>query len=303
MLGTGPGLRPETAREPVWFVICCSRIVNSRALFLVDADPNIRQTLAQALQRDGRTLETSPDPKEALERLRSIPCDLLVAGQGNNGIDGLKLLRRARAIRPDLKVLVSGQPDPRRVLTAIRDHAYGYFHQPVAPSVVADLVHHALESDEWKDDLRVISARPEWITLDIRCRMQAVERTTHHLREFLPDVKAQACEDVAIAFRELLMNAVEHGGKYDAKKRVRMSLLRASRAIVVHIADPGSGFSLEDLPHAAISNPDGDPTRHLDLRSDHGQRPGGFGILMSRQLVDDLLYNGRGNAVVFVKYL
>ena len=34
-----------------------------------------------------------------------------------------------------------------------------------------------------------------------------------------------------------------------------------------------------------------------------GQRPGGFGILMSRQLVDDLLYNERGNAVLFVKYL
>ena len=38
----------------------------------------------------------------------------MVAGQGRNGLDGLKLLRRARAIRPELKVIVTGEPDPVR---------------------------------------------------------------------------------------------------------------------------------------------------------------------------------------------
>ena len=71
----------------------------------------------------------------------------------------------------------------------------------------------------------------------------------------------------------------------------------------MHIHDPGSGFSLDFLPHAAISNPDGSPIRHVEIRAEQGQRPGGFGILMSRNLVDDLLYNERGNAVLFVKYL
>ena len=99
------------------------------------------------------------------------------------------------------------------------------------------------------------------------------------------------------------MNAIEHGGKYDARKRVRASLLRTSRSVIVHIHDPGTGFSLDFLPHAAISNPAGSPTRHVEIRAEKGQRPGGFGILMSRNLVDDLLYNERGNAVLFVKYL
>ena len=43
--------------------------------------------------------------------------------------------------------------------------------------------------------------------------------------------------------------------------------------------------------------------RHVEIRAEKGQRPGGFGILMSRTLVDELLYNERGNAVLFVKYL
>ncbi|MGD0165563.1 MAG: histidine kinase, partial [Candidatus Sulfotelmatobacter sp.] len=63
------------------------------------------------------------------------------------------------------------------------------------------------------------------------------------------------------------------------------------------------GFSLGAPPHAAISNPDGSPVKHLEYREEQGQRPGGFGILMSRHLVDELLYNERGNAVLAVKYL
>jgi anti-sigma regulatory factor (Ser/Thr protein kinase) len=99
------------------------------------------------------------------------------------------------------------------------------------------------------------------------------------------------------------MNAIEHGGKIDPRKRVRTSVLRMQRAMIVHIHDPGEGFSLESLPHAAISNPDDSPTRHLEERAGKGLRPGGFGILMTRNLVDELLYNERGNAALFIKYL
>ena len=277
--------------------------MSSRALLLVDADPVVQEGLAQSLQRENRTIEIAPDGQKALARLRAASCDLLVAGQTRNGLDGLKLLRRARAIRPDLKVIVTGDADPQQVVRALRDRAYGYVHKPLAPATLADMVQQALESDSWREDLRVLSALPEWVTLELRCRMEAVERTTHHIREILSDLPTQACDDIGIAFRELLMNAVEHGGKNDPRKRVRASLLRTGRSVIVHIADPGPGFSLRFLPHAAISNPENSPTQHVEFRAGKGQRPGGFGILMSRQLVDELLYNERGNAVMFVKYL
>jgi two-component system, OmpR family, response regulator len=277
--------------------------VSSRALLLVDTDPAVQEGLEQSLRRENRTIEVALDGHKALARLRANACDLLVAGQTGNGLDGLKLLRRARAIRPDLKVIVAGAPDPQQAVRALRERAYGYIHKPVAPAALAELVQQALESDSWREDLRVLSALPEWVTFELRCRMEAVERTTHHVREILADLPAQTCEDISIAFRELLMNAVEHGGKYDPRKRVRASVLRTGRSVVVHIADPGHGFNLDFLPHAAISNPDDSPIQHVEFRTGQGQRPGGFGILMSRRLVDELLYNERGNAVLFVKYL
>jgi len=277
--------------------------VSLRSVLLVDSDPEVHEALAGSLKRQDRRLEDLYDAHDALVQLRSCPFDVMVAGQGPNGLDGLKLLRRARAIRPELKVIVTGDPDPIRVLGAIRHRAYGYFHKPVTPGPLAEMVQQALEAESWQDDIRVMSARPEWLTLDVRCKIDAADRTTNFLRELQTDLPFQTREDIAVAFRELLMNAVEHGGKYDPRKRVRLSLLRTSRSVIVHIHDPGSGFSLDFLPHAAISNPDGSPTRHVEIRAEKGQRPGGFGILMSRNLVDDLLYNERGNAVMFVKYL
>jgi DNA-binding NarL/FixJ family response regulator len=277
--------------------------VSTRAVLLVDADPEVHEALSGALRKPDRQVDDAYDGHAALAQLRAAPYEVLVAGQGRNGLDGLRLLRRARAIRNDLKVIVTGDPDPALVLTAIRHRAYSYFHKPLAPGPLADMVQQALESGPWRDDIRVVSALPEWVTLDVRCKIDAAERTTHYLRQLHCDLPTQLREDIGVAFRELLMNAIEHGGKYDPRKRARISMVRTSRFVLVHIHDPGTGFSFDFLPHAAVSNPAGSPTKHVEVRAEQGQRPGGFGILMSRNLVDDLLYNERGNAVFFVKYL
>jgi anti-sigma regulatory factor (Ser/Thr protein kinase) len=69
------------------------------------------------------------------------------------------------------------------------------------------------------------------------------------------------------------------------------------------IADPGQGFNVDELPHAAIGQPPDDPIAHMMVREEKGLRPGGFGLLSVRASVDELLYNEKRNEVVFVKYL
>jgi DNA-binding NarL/FixJ family response regulator len=272
-------------------------------LLVVDADPNVHHLLTGLLKREDRSIQDVYNGREALDWVRSVPYDLVVAGQGGNGFDGLTLLRRLREIRPETKVILTGEQDPARVIGAIRAHAYSYFHKPLPEGPLGDMVQQALESSSWRDDIKLISARPDWITLDVRCKLEAAERMTHFLREVESALPAQAREDIAVAFRELLLNAIEHGGGSDPGKRVRVSLVRTSRSLIVRIHDPGKGFSMDLLPHAAISNPDDAPIQHVEVRTQRGQRPGGFGILMTRNLVDELVYNQRGNEVLFVKYL
>jgi anti-sigma regulatory factor (Ser/Thr protein kinase) len=151
--------------------------------------------------------------------------------------------------------------------------------------------------------IEVVSARPDWVELLVPCQRESAER----IREFLAHLDSDLPDDVRTrvgqAFGELLMNAIEWGGKLDPSQSVRISYLRARRMLLYRIADPGQGFSFEGLAHSALANPDDRPTEHMQVRESKGLRPGGFGLLMTRQLVDELLYNEQQNEVVFVKYL
>ena len=53
------------------------------------------------------------------------------------------------------------------------------------------------------------------------------------------------------------------------------------------IADPGEGFHLENLAHAAVSH--GEATAHDAVRQQKGLRPGGFGLMMIRSIADELV--------------
>jgi anti-sigma regulatory factor (Ser/Thr protein kinase) len=101
----------------------------------------------------------------------------------------------------------------------------------------------------------------------------------------------------------MLMNAIEHGGKLNPKRWVEVAYLRTDRIIGYRISDPGPGFSLGSLPHAAVSNPPGDPTHHVHERDALGMRPGGLGLLLASRLVDELIHNEQGNEVLLIKYL
>ncbi len=270
---------------------------------LLDGDPAVHELLSNILRRGDRQLHNVYDGGEGLDCLRQTAFDIIFAGQGRNGIGAMDFLRRARMLCPQARIIVTGEPDPAQALRAIRHRAYAYLHKPLPPVSVTEVAQHALEASAWQDDIRVLSARPEWIGLEIRSKLDAAERTIGFTRELEADLTSQKRDDVVAAFRELLLNAVEHGAKSDPSKRVHVSLMRTTRSLIVHIEDPGPGFSLKALPHAAISNPENAPIRHVEVRAEQGQRPGGFGILMARNLVDELIYNERGNAVLFVKDL
>ena len=126
---------------------------------------------------------------------------------------------------------------------------------------------------------------------------------TKMLREMVTTLPARERENVAAAFREILLNAIEHGAGSDPDKKVTITYVRGERAVLYYVRDPGKGFSMEGLGHAAISNPVDSPVEHAGIREQLGLRPGGFGIMMTRQMVDELIYNEAGNEVLLIKYL
>jgi anti-sigma regulatory factor (Ser/Thr protein kinase) len=168
---------------------------------------------------------------------------------------------------------------------------------------MVSIVQKALAASTASLPIEVISAVPEWVELVVPCDLDVA----HRLQSFMMQLDAKLPDDVresvGYAFREMLCNAIEWGGKLDATRKVRISCLRAKRMVLYRIADPGQGFKLETLRHSAVNNPADDPLQHAGVREEQGLRPGGFGIFLVREMVDDLLYNEARNEVVFVKYL
>jgi CheY-like chemotaxis protein len=273
-------------------------------LLVVDEDPFTHDMLAAALHAKEYAITHCYSGAEALSFLENHPCDLVITDIRMPGLDGLELLRSIQKIRPGTKVLVmTADSTPAVVIRSLRDQAIGYIIKPLSPETVADSVAQALIAPSPQDDIDVVSASPHWISLLLRCKLAIADRLAPFLRELGTDLPAQEREDIGTAFRELLVNAIEHGGRSDPEEFVRVDYIRASRFLIYKVSDPGEGFSFSDLSHAALSNRPEAPYEHLETRERLGLRPGGFGILLTSRLADELIYNEKGNEVLLIKYI
>jgi CheY-like chemotaxis protein len=273
-------------------------------ILVVDDDRTTLRMLRLQLEAAGHEVETARDGAAGLAKLNRSRFDVVLLDVWMPGMDGLEVLSRLRGAPSRPRVIVMTADDaPETLLKAVREQAFGYVTKPVEPAELSDTIASALAS---KPDLRpieVVSAKPDWVELLVPCDREAATRIQDFLSQLDSDLPANVRADVGQAFRELLMNAIEWGGRLDPKQTVRIAYLRARRMLLYRIADPGKGFSFRDLTHAAVNNPPGDPMEHAAVREEKGLRPGGFGLLMTRQMVDELLYNEAHNEVVFVKYL
>jgi CheY-like chemotaxis protein/anti-sigma regulatory factor (Ser/Thr protein kinase) len=275
-----------------------------KRILIVDDDPDVHDILRIALQNTGRYLESAFDGLEGLRKFEEARWDLVITDVIMPGIDGMELLERIRSIRPQTPVVVmTVDSTAEKIVSAIRDHAFSWFGKPFTTRAVRDMVESALAAPRFQDDIEVISASPRWLELRIRCDLETATRALHFVREMEKGLSAQEREDVAMSFREILFNAVEHGGGNNPNVHVTITYTRANGALLFRVRDPGPGFSFDKLRHAAVSNPANSPAEHAINRDKLGMRPGGFGILLTRAFVDELLYNEKGNEALLIKYL
>jgi len=279
------------------------RPVAVRIALLVGGDSQIEEQLRGILEPGLWALQHAHDNTAALVLAHIRNFDLILTSDKTSGRQDVELLQKLRRIRPHTRLIIlADESTPGDVIASMRQHAFSYFSKPFSPGALAVMIRRAIEEPCWDDGIDVVSATPEWIRIRARCDLKTADRVLQFLDEIseLPNPERDA---VAVAFREMLTNAIEHGGRLDPSQQVEISYLRARHLVTCRISDPGEGFTLDEIPHAAIANPEGDPLRHLEYRDALGMRPGGFGVLLTQRLVDELVYNERGNEVMLIKYL
>jgi anti-sigma regulatory factor (Ser/Thr protein kinase)/CheY-like chemotaxis protein len=247
-------------------------------------------------------VETARGSLDALRRLRQRSFDVMVTSGRTHIDEDLALFEESRCVRPGLKaIFLAPSATAPDVIAALRAHVFGCLVAPFTATEVVDMIRAAVDAVDWHDAIQVLAARAEWISLRVTCSLVTAERLTGFMTALRGDVPENVRDDLLFAFREVLMNAMEHGAGFDPEKVIDISAVRTERAVVYYFRDPGSGFDPAGMS-PAMANPATDPIAHLEHRAALGLRPGGFGMLLVRQLVDEVMYSETGNEVLLIKH-
>ncbi|HSJ10671.1 MAG TPA: sigma-54 dependent transcriptional regulator [Longimicrobiales bacterium] len=117
-------------------------------ILIVDDELGIREFLADALGDDGHDTVTAEDGLTALQRLHERAFDLMITDLRMPGaLDGVDLLRKAKADLPELEVIVlTAHGTVDSAVDAMKLGAFDFLQKPLAgPAELRMLVNRALE--------------------------------------------------------------------------------------------------------------------------------------------------------------
>ena len=273
-------------------------------ILVTDDDAATREMLRGVLKKKGHKISVAADGIMALKAIHKNNFDLVLLDIWMPKMTGLGLLGSLQGEDhiPKIIVMTSDQTSDT-LLHALRGRVYQFMTKPIDAETLLLTVENALSASPASPAIEVIAANSHWVELLVPCERSVVSRVQSFLSRLETDLPEEVLEKVGYAFRELLNNAIEWGGHLDPNLKVRISYIRTKRLLMYRLDDPGPGFKIEELKHAAISNPDDDPMAHMVEREVKGLRPGGLGLMLTQQLVDELVYNESRNSVVLIKYL
>ena len=246
-------------------------------------------------------VDESTGEADAARRLRARAYDVIITSPASPAARDLAMVAEASHHQPGIRtVVIAPELTAGDIITALKQEVFACFAMPVSPEELRESVAQALDAEDWSNGVQVISALPHWISLRVACRRINADRLTRFVSELAAGIPELDRDDLVTAFREVLLNAMEHGAGFDPGTVIEVAAIRTKRTIVYYFKDPGPGFN----PKApGLVATDDDPLSHLSYRQAEGKRPGGFGMLLTAKLVDEVHYNERGNEVFLVKHL
>jgi anti-sigma regulatory factor (Ser/Thr protein kinase)/ActR/RegA family two-component response regulator len=273
-------------------------------MLLIDSGGGFARTLMASPALKGHRFDHCGGNIEALLNLRAHAVDVIVTDPATSMAESLAMVDEFSRVRPGVRMIVLAPvATPEEIIAALREQTFACFAAPFLLDDVMEMIRLAMHAPEWRSGIEVVSGLPHWFTMRVSCHLLTAERLVRFMTEYqsaLPDAE----RDLLIAaFREMLLNAREHGAGFDANKTIEVTAAKTERAIVYHFRDPGTGFDREDLSHTARSSHRNQVLAAARLRAERGLRPGGFGMLIARQIADALVYNERGDEVLLIKHL
>jgi DNA-binding response OmpR family regulator len=269
-------------------------------ILVVEDNPDVSGVLVHLLRSEGFTATPALDGHTALDLARQDPPDAIVLDVMLPDVSGFDVchalkVRRETNLIPILMLTALDDADSER--SGLRVGANRYLTKPFDPAQLVVEIRQALSHRRETADLKTHTSVELQFASDRRAREQ--------LNDVLSELFVQTplsdeqIHQIRYAAMEMIDNAAEWGNRRQKELPVTIGYEVTDDAVKFVITDRGPGFNPRQVPHAAN---DEDPVAHMAIREKLGLREGGFGILISRGMVDEFSYNATGNQVTLVKY-
>jgi len=267
---------------------------------IVDDEPDMADVLARILRlrHIDSTVLHEGGPAPAFVRANHpdvVLLDLMLPDRdGYSVCEEIKLDRQTN-LTPIVMVTAMGRHED--LIKGLAVGANEYLTKPFDAEELNGAIDRALA---WRDEMKQCGASNE-VHFQLKSDTALLNELNVMLSSLLMHTRlpADAAHRLTTAVREMGVNAMEWGHRKRVDLVVDVTYRIEADRVIVTIKDTGPGFNRNDLAHAAEMD---DPVKHMDVRESLGLRVGGFGILMTKGLVDEMEYNQAGNEVRLVKY-
>jgi two-component system response regulator HydG len=196
---------------------------STATLLVADDDPGLRESLERTLTREGYKVMLASDGRAALERLQAGGVDLVLTDLKMPGLTGLEVLRAAKAIAPDVDViLLTAFGTVEEAVQAMKDGAYDFLTKPFRREQLLKLIDKALERRDLITKNRALQQR-----LDDLLRQGAIVGTSPAFRRMMTLV-----EQVADSSATVLIQGESGAGKESVVRAIHERSPRRSGPFV-----------------------------------------------------------------------
>jgi CheY-like chemotaxis protein len=127
-------LRERTPKLIAWLNSKANADKIKPSVLLIDDDETIRKSLSRTLTKEGFSVDTAPDGKQALEKSQLRHYDLALVDIRLPDMEGTKLLKMLREKTPEIKeIIITGYPSIENAVQAVNDGADAYLIKPINP--------------------------------------------------------------------------------------------------------------------------------------------------------------------------
>jgi len=118
-------------------------------ILVVDDEEIILDLFREVLEAEGYRVWTACNGEEAIEKVKTMPFDLILSDMKMPGIDGLELLERGKEIDPEIDVIIiTGYASVETAVKAMRLGAADYLTKPLNNELIKIIIAKTLEKRE-----------------------------------------------------------------------------------------------------------------------------------------------------------